>query len=154
MEEKWRHDEAQPTSARTERFAARLKRRRIEHKRSPSENKHDYPIHNSIIILDSDVDETEHPEVVGAVSEKDPEVSSGENGKTISERDVDAAPEKEVATAPGEDVVAACKEDAEAAFKREVEAASGEDVVAPCDEGAEAASSGGSDEGTVDLASN
>ncbi|XP_026390695.1 uncharacterized protein LOC113286245 isoform X2 [Papaver somniferum] len=133
MEEKWRHNEvsqcvkdcqpnetSQQPSARAERFAARLKRRRVEHKIPPGGGKFDYPVHNGIIILDSDVDEPEYPqEVVGAVSEGD----------------VCAAREKENKTAYGEDeatedaVEASTREDAEV-VEEDAEAFVGEDAEA------------------------
>lgn len=133
MEEKWRHDEAShPASARAERFVARLKRRMIEHERPPSENKHDYPIHNGVIILDSDMDEEEYPQkTAGKISEQD-EAAPEEDVEAASKEWVEAASEREIEAAYGEDV--------EADSEREVEAASGEDVEAASREDVEAAS--------------
>nr|QBG82643.1 polyamine ABC transporter substrate binding protein [Papaver somniferum] len=70
MEEQWRRDEALRvlTSARSERFAARLKRRRVEHKWTLGGDKCDYPIHDGVIILDSDTDEPERMKVINTLA--------------------------------------------------------------------------------------
>lgn len=94
MEEKWRHDEASQRvdsrcgeasphpSARAERFASRLKRRRIDPKEPSGESKFNYHVHNGIVILGSDVDEPEyHQEVFGAVAKKD--VGAAQDVETI-----------------------------------------------------------------------
>lgn len=160
MEEKWRHDEAShPASARAERFVARLKRRMIEHERPPSENKHDYPIHNGVIILESDLDELEHPKkVVGAVSERDVGAAyeecigaaSGEDVEEDFEVDVGTAFKEDVEATPRENTETAAKKIVEAASEREVEVASREDVGAPCEKDVEASFNEYSREGVAD----
>ncbi|XP_026410937.1 fibroin heavy chain-like [Papaver somniferum] len=129
MEEKWRHDEAsqrvdsrcgkasQHPSARDERFASRLKRRRIEPKEPSCENKFNYPVHNGIVILESDVDEPEYPqEVVGAVAKKD--AGAAQDVETIvgeAEATVEGAIEAAIGEGAGENV-GAIGETAEASF--------------------------------------
>ena len=66
---KWEREASQtPTSARAERSAARLKRKRAEHERSAGNGKCDYPICDGVIVLDPDTDGPERLKATGATS--------------------------------------------------------------------------------------
>lgn len=115
-------------------------------------DKHEHPIHDGVIILDSDVDEPEYPQkAVDAVSKKDVGATFEECvGGAASGEDVEAGSKVNADAAFKEDVKAVHKGNVDAASEEDVEEVPKENIDAVSKEDVEATSGEGSSEGAID----